>query len=127
MGDGDGALPGLSGAGGAAADVWAALADPTRRRLLEELAGRGPLTATELAPGYPVTRQAVAKHLAALSDAGLLDAERHGRDVRYRVVPDRLTSAAGWLTEVGAQWDHRLDALHRRLGGPERGSAGVPR
>ncbi|MBO0732608.1 MAG: winged helix-turn-helix transcriptional regulator, partial [Acidimicrobiaceae bacterium] len=68
-------------------EVWAALADPTRRRLLDELSRHGPLSATELAPHYPVSRQAVVKHLAALSGAGLLAAERHGRDVRYRVVP----------------------------------------
>jgi DNA-binding transcriptional ArsR family regulator len=101
--------------GGDGGDVWAALADPTRRRLLDELSERGPLSATELAPHYPLTRQAVVKHLAALSNAGLLDSERHGRDVRYRVVPDRLDSAADWLGLVGARWDARLDALRARL------------
>ena len=67
--------------------VFAALADPTRRRLLDQLSSDGPLTATELASSYPVSRQAVVKHLTALAAAGLLDAERHGREVRYGVVP----------------------------------------
>jgi DNA-binding transcriptional ArsR family regulator len=102
-------------------DVWAALADPTRRRLLDQLSRDGPLSATELAPDYPVTRQAVVKHLAALSGAGLLTSERRGRDVRYRVVPGRLDEAAGWLTEVGASWDTRLEALRRRLEEPDPG------
>jgi DNA-binding transcriptional ArsR family regulator len=95
--------------------VWAALADPTRRRLLDQLSRHGPMSATELAPSYDVSRQAVVKHLAALSEAGLLAAERHGRDVRYRVVSDRLDGAASWLTDVGARWDARLAALRTRL------------
>ena len=81
--------------------VFAALADPTRRRLLDQLSNDGPLTATELAASYPVSRQAVVKHLAALAAAGLLDAERHGREVRYGVVPGRLGGARSWLAEVG--------------------------
>ena len=97
--------------------VFAALADPTRRRLLDQLSTEGPLTATELAASYPVSRQAVVKHLGALAAAGLLDAERHGREVRYGVVPGQLGGASSWLAEVGARWDHRLEALRRQLGG----------
>jgi DNA-binding transcriptional ArsR family regulator len=95
--------------------VFAALADPTRRRILEDLSDSGPRTATELAPGYPISRQAVVKHLAALADAGLLVAERRGRDVRYRLLPDPLSDASAWLAEVGARWDRRLDTLARHL------------
>jgi DNA-binding transcriptional ArsR family regulator len=97
--------------------VFAALADPTRRRLLDQLSTDGPLTATELAASYPVCRQAVVKHLGALTAAGLLDAERHGREVRYGVVAGQLGGASQWLAEVGARWDDRLAALQRRLGG----------
>jgi DNA-binding transcriptional ArsR family regulator len=96
--------------------VWAALADPPRRRLLDQLSQHGPLTATELAPDYPVSRQAVVKHLAALSVAGLVTTERQGRDVRYRVVGAGLDEAAAWLSEVGAVWDVRLAALRERFG-----------
>jgi DNA-binding transcriptional ArsR family regulator len=98
--------------------VFAALADPTRRRLLDQLSAEGPLTATELAASYPVTRQAVVKHLGALSAAGLLDAERHGREVRYGVVTSRLGGASAWLADVGARWDDRLAALERQLRAP---------
>src|SRR5579863_10522835 len=77
--------------------VFAALADPTRRRLLDQLSTEGPLTATQLAASYPMSRQAVVKHLGALTTAGLLGAERHGREVRYGVVPGRLGGASSWL------------------------------
>ena len=97
--------------------VFAALADPTRRRLLDQISEHGPLTATELASGYPISRQAVVKHLSALAGAGLLAGERQGRDVRYRVVVGGLDDAAAWLRDVGQRWDRRLDALQRHLGG----------
>jgi DNA-binding transcriptional ArsR family regulator len=96
--------------------VFAALADPTRRQLLDQLSIEGPLTATELAVSYPVSRQAVVKHLATLAAAGLLDTERHGREVRYGVVARQLGGASSWLADVGARWDHRLEALQRHLG-----------
>ena len=98
--------------------VFAALADPTRRRLLDELAADGPLTATELARNYPVSRQAVVKHLGALSTAGLLTSERHGREVRYGVVAARLQDASRWLADVDQRWDDRLSALERHLTSP---------
>jgi DNA-binding transcriptional ArsR family regulator len=104
-------------------DVFAALADPTRRQLLDQLSRQGPQTATELARGYAMSRQAVVKHLSTLAGAGLLAGERQGRDVRYRVVAGGLGDAAAWLAEVGDRWDRRLDALQRHLGpeaGPDR-------
>jgi DNA-binding transcriptional ArsR family regulator len=70
-----------------------------------------PATATELAGGLPITRQAVVKHLAALADAGLLERERAGREVRYRVTPAPLSDAVSWIAEVGGQWDERLARL----------------
>jgi DNA-binding transcriptional ArsR family regulator len=94
-------------------DVFSALADPTRRFVLETLATRGDATATELAAELPVTRQAVAKHLAALGDAGLVDARRAGRETRYRLTPEPLGDAVGWLERV---WEERLAALRRHLG-----------
>jgi DNA-binding transcriptional ArsR family regulator len=99
--------------------VFAALADPNRRRLLAAVAS-APATATELAGGLPISRQAVVKHLSALADAGLLERERRGREVRYRVTPEPLSDAVGWMAEVGGQWDDRLAALARAFasGGP---------
>ena len=96
-------------------DVFSALADPSRRRLLETLARRE-ATATELAADLPVTRQAVAKHLAALREAGLVDARRAGRETRYRLTPGPLEDAVAWIAEVGDAWDARLAALRRHLG-----------
>ena len=103
-----------------AGDVFAALSDPTRRTLLATIA-QHPASATELASDLPISRQAVLKHLNALADAGLLDRERSGREVRYRVTPAPLSDAVGWIADVGAQWDDRLAALSRQLG-PQRGA-----
>jgi DNA-binding transcriptional ArsR family regulator len=108
----------LEGAGepdSGADEIFTALADPTRRRLLDQLSAQGPLSATDLASGYSVSRQAVVKHLGALSAAGLLRSERHGRQVLYGVVPERLDLATTWLADVGARWDSRLAALTEHL------------
>lgn len=94
--------------------VFSALADPMRRRLLSEISAR-PSTATELAGGLPISRQAVAKHLHSLSEAGLVQRERAGRDVRYRVTPAPLSDAVVWMATVGGQWDERLGRLARSL------------
>lgn len=96
-------------------DVFAALADPTRRRLIDRLSAEGPMSATELARDYPVSRQAVVKHLNTLAAAGLLHPERHGREVLYGVDPSRFNEISTWLKEVGDQWDRRLDALSAQL------------
>jgi DNA-binding transcriptional ArsR family regulator len=93
--------------------LWAAVADPTRRRLLDALLARGEATATTLAEDLPVTRQAVAKHLSVLERAGLVDSRRLGREVRYAVRPERLDAATGWLARVAAEWDERLAAIKR--------------
>jgi DNA-binding transcriptional ArsR family regulator len=96
--------------GDPAGAVFGALADPMRRRLLAELAAH-PATATELANGLPISRQAVTKHLTSLSQAGLLERERAGRDVRYRVTPAPFSEAVSWMAAVGGQWDERLARL----------------
>lgn len=97
--------------------VLSALGDPQRRLVVELLAERESATATELAAELPVTRQAVAKHLAALSRAGLVDARRAGRETRYRLTPAPLGDALVWMVSVGAEWDDRLAALRRYLTG----------
>jgi DNA-binding transcriptional ArsR family regulator len=94
-------------------DVFAALADPTRRSILQEVAERGSVTTTQLAAGLPVTRQAVAKHLAVLSDAGLVRSERCGRETRFIPSPAPLGDAIAWMADVGGGWDDRLAALRR--------------
>ena len=97
--------------------VFDALGDPSRRTLVRAIAARGDATATELAAELPVTRQAVAKQLVALADAGLLRATRSGRETRYAVTPEPLGDAVDWMVEVGAAWDDRLARLGRALRG----------
>jgi DNA-binding transcriptional ArsR family regulator len=96
--------------------VFSALADPSRRFVVEALAERGTATPTELAGELPVTRQAVTKHLAALRAAGLVRSERRGRETRYELDPEPLEDAAVWIGRVGAQWEARLAALARHVG-----------
>ena len=103
------------GPGDPADRVFAALADPTRRTILQAVGGRVDATATELAVDLPVSRQAVVKHLQVLAEAGLVDAEKHGREQRYRLTPAPLDDALRWLAEVGAAWDARLARLRRQL------------
>ncbi len=96
--------------------VFAALADPSRRTIIERLAHVGRATSTELAGELPMTRQAVAKHLATLEHAGLVHARREGRSVVYRPDSRPLRDAAAWIDRVGAEWDERLAALARHVG-----------
>jgi DNA-binding transcriptional ArsR family regulator len=97
--------------------VFGALSDPTRRALLAAVAEHPATTATELAAQLPISRQAVLKHLNALTDAGLLDRTRSGREVRYQFRPAPLSDAVDWMAAVGAEWDDRLAELRRELGG----------
>jgi len=83
-----------------AEEVFTALADPTRREIVAALARAGSCTATELASDLPITRQAVAKHLTHLHRAQLVVPERRGRETRYRLTPDPLSQAIGWLEDV---------------------------
>ena len=98
-----------------ASTVFAALADPTRRALVETLARDGEATATQLSAAFPMSRQAVTKHLAALSEAGLLRTNRVGREQRYVLEPVGLTAAARWMASVGTLWDERIAALTDHL------------
>jgi DNA-binding transcriptional ArsR family regulator len=94
--------------------VFGALSDPTRRHVMERLVDDGPVTATDLARDLPISRQAVVKHLQALDAAGLVDAERVGREVRFAACPDTLDGAVDWMSKVGDRWDRRLARLRRR-------------
>lgn len=93
--------------------LWSAVADPTRRRVLDALLERGEATTTALAHDLPVTRQAVAKHLVVLDRVGLVAGRRRGREVRYAVRPERLDDAAEAMARVAAQWDRRLARIKR--------------
>jgi len=95
--------------------VFDALADPTRRRVVETLARGGTVTASGLAAQLPMTRQAVAKHLSALRSAELVSASKIGRETHYKLRPQPLDEAAHWIQMVSAEWDDRLEALRRTL------------
>jgi DNA-binding transcriptional ArsR family regulator len=105
----------VSVAAGRADAVFTALADPTRRGLLETLSRGGKATLSALATGLPMSRQAVAKHLVALREAELVSSERVGRNTVYELRPDGLADAASWIEMVGAEWDERLAALRESL------------
>ncbi|HET9895387.1 MAG TPA: metalloregulator ArsR/SmtB family transcription factor [Streptosporangiaceae bacterium] len=99
-----------------AEQVFAALADPTRRAILAALATGGPATATDLAASLPITRQAIAKHLALMAEAGLVTPEPgERRRVRYRLQSAPVQLAQQFLAALANDWDNRIDALKRHL------------
>ena len=94
-------------------DLWSAVGDPTRRRMLDQLLVDGAGTATSLSEHVPVTRQAVAKHLDVLERAGLVHATAMGRERRYQVDDAQLSRAVAQLSTVGATWDARLRRIKK--------------
>ncbi|HEX7167355.1 MAG TPA: metalloregulator ArsR/SmtB family transcription factor [Acidimicrobiales bacterium] len=116
--------------------LFDALADGTRRRVLASLVEHGNATATQLAGRFPVTRQAISKHLQVLLDAGVVTAERRGRETHFAFVPGSLAAIRGWvdgLDAAGAEgwqdgvaaWQRHLEAQRARRGlaGPVRAAA----
>jgi DNA-binding transcriptional ArsR family regulator len=93
--------------------LWSAIADPSRRRVLDLLVHDGETTASTLAQSVPFSRQAVIKHLVVLEHAGLITRQREGREVRFRVDPERLNDAAGAMAQQANQWNRRLHAIRR--------------
>jgi DNA-binding transcriptional ArsR family regulator len=99
--------------------VFGALADPTRRHLVEVLAAEPGATATGLASELPISRQAVAKHLKLLAEAGLVNRRRRGREALFELETEPLAEAVAWIGTVGAEWEDNLEALKTLL---KRGS-----
>ena len=89
-------------------DLWSAIGDPTRRRMLDQLLADGQGTATTLSAHLPVTRQAVTKHLVVLDRVGLVHSTPAGREKRYQVDEAQMARAVAQLNSVGARWDARL-------------------
>lgn len=96
-------------------DIFAAVGDPTRRRIFERLTAGGPSTATALAAEFEITRQAVAKHLAILAAAGMAKATKVGRETRFEADATALAELREWVTQVEGEWADRLDALAKSL------------
>jgi DNA-binding transcriptional ArsR family regulator len=94
-------------------ELWSAIGEPTRRRMLDLLLADGVGTATTLGQQLPVTRQAVTKHLAVLDRAGLVRSTSQGRERRYRVDEIQFARAVAQLTAVGSAWDARLQRIKR--------------
>jgi DNA-binding transcriptional ArsR family regulator len=94
-------------------DLWSAIGDPTRRRMLDLLLEAGGGTATSLSDELPVTRQAVAKHLGVLDRVGLVHGTPSGRERRYSVDELQLARAINQLTDVSSTWDRRLQRIKR--------------
>jgi len=94
-------------------ELWSAIADPSRRRVLDLLVRGGEATASTLAQDVPFTRQAVIKHLVVLEQAGLVTRHREGREVRFRIDPGRLDEATRTLAQVANDWGLRLAAIKR--------------
>jgi ArsR family transcriptional regulator, cadmium/lead-responsive transcriptional repressor len=93
--------------------LWSAIAEPSRRRVLDLLVRAGEATASALADEVPFTRQAVMKHLAVLEEAGLVTRHREGREVRFRVEANRLDEATRAMAQLASEWDRRLAMIKR--------------
>ena len=94
-------------------ELWSAIADPSRRRVLDLLVSNGEVSASWLAGRVPFSRQAVSKHLVVLERAGLVSRRKQGREVLYQVEADRLDQATRAMAELAAQWDRRLATIKR--------------
>jgi DNA-binding transcriptional ArsR family regulator len=94
-------------------ELWSAIADPSRRRVLDLLVTNGDVSASWLAGRVPFSRQAVSKHLVVLEGAGLISRRKQGREVLYEVQADRLDQASRAMAGLAAQWDRRLVAIKR--------------
>jgi ArsR family transcriptional regulator, cadmium/lead-responsive transcriptional repressor len=94
-------------------ELWSAVADPSRRRVLDLLINNGEVSASWLGRQVPFSRQAVSKHLVVLEETGLISRRKQGREVLYQVEADRLDQATRAMADLAAQWDRRLAAIKR--------------
>ena len=94
-------------------ELWSAIGDPSRRRVLDLLVSNGAVSASWLAGQVPFSRQAVSKHLAVLEQTGLVSRRKQGREVLYQIEADRLDQAARAMGDLAAQWDRRLATIKR--------------
>lgn len=97
--------------------TFRALGDPTRQQIIDWLAAGESVTATEVAARLPISRQAVARHLATLVEGGLIDGSRRGRELRYTLNSHQIDIAARWLHRRSASWDQALQQLAEHLDG----------
>jgi len=105
-------------------DLWSAIADPSRRRVLDLVVSNGEVSASWLAGRVPFSRQAVSKHLVVLEQAGLISRRKQGREVLYQVQADRLDQATAAMADLAAQWDRRLATIKRLAEAAHAGNKG---
>lgn len=96
-------------------DPFHALAEPTRRRIVEMLAREGALSATEIGARFPVSAPAISQHLKVLREAGLVRVEKRAQQRIYSVNPEAMTEVEGWARHIRELWDRRFDALDALL------------
>lgn len=106
--------------------VFVALADPTRRYVIEKLSNGRTITATELAEELPISRQGISKHLKILEEANLVTTRQQGRERLYSLSPQPLSEATGWVTAVNQRWAGRLQALRDYLVADEAARSASP-
>jgi DNA-binding transcriptional ArsR family regulator len=94
-------------------ELWSAIADPSRRRVLDLLVRNGAASASWLAGQVPFSRQAVSKHLVVLERAGLISRRKQGREVLYQVDAERLDQVTRAMAQLASQWDRRLNTIKR--------------
>ncbi len=99
------------------ADVFSALADPTRRQIFERLVAGGPTTATELSGEFGITRQAVSKHLGLLETAELVTGTKRGRETHFEPRPQDLQIVTAWAARMQDDWRNRMDVLKKIVDG----------
>jgi DNA-binding transcriptional ArsR family regulator len=105
--------------------VFGAIADHTRRAILQQL-GRGPLRVTDIAKNYPVSLNAISKHLIVLQRAGLVSQEIRGRDRFCSLSGKPLREASAWIDKMSSFWENKLDALEGRIAAKRRAKPGEP-
>ncbi len=96
-------------------DIFSALADPTRRKIMELLASNGQLTATEISAKFEITPPAISQHLKILREADLVKMEKKAQQHIYRINPDAMLELEGWARQLTRLWNERLDALDKLL------------
>jgi DNA-binding transcriptional ArsR family regulator len=106
----------------AAMDMFSALAEPTRRSILEMLASNGQLSATAISRKFRVSAPAISQHLKILREARLVSMEKHAQQRIYAINPEAMNELEEWARKIAAQWDKRFDALEKLAQEEERKS-----
>jgi DNA-binding transcriptional ArsR family regulator len=103
-------------------DIFSALSEPSRRKIIELLAGRGPLSARAICEQFQVSASAISQHLKILRQAGLVQVEKHAQQRIYRIVPDAVLEVENWASQMARLWKEQFERLDALLKSPENDS-----